>query len=68
MFQIQNAIYIDFNIKDDWTCQQMLNFALNRFNQSLITKNAFYTLNDDAETLADNYYLRAAKKNGMIDP
>ena len=20
MFQIQNAIYIDFNIKDDWTC------------------------------------------------
>jgi hypothetical protein len=46
----------------------MLNFALNRFNQSLITKNAIYTLNDDAETLADNYYLRAAKKNGMIDP
>ena len=46
----------------------MLNFALNRFNQSLITKHAIYTLNDDSETLADNYYLRAAKKNGMIDP
>jgi len=28
MFQIQKDVFIDFNIKDEWTCQQMLIFAL----------------------------------------
>lgn len=46
----------------------MLTFAINRFNQSLLSNNAAHTLNDDTETLADNYNLRAAKKNGNIEP
>ena len=30
-------------------------------------KKAAYSLNDDAETLGDNYNLRAAKKNGQVE-
>ena len=46
----------------------MLTFALIKFNQNLLAKNACYTLDDDLETLVDNYTLRVAKKNGMIEP
>ena len=45
----------------------MLIFALQKFNNSLQLKSAAYCLNEDSETLPDNYNLRAAKISGQIE-
>lgn len=63
--------YIDLQIRDYYTCRELITEAVEKFNAALDAQRAhntacpmFYTLDPSADKLEHNYFLYRAKKKG----